>query len=209
MPKRKPPSKREPNGRKSRRANSVAVDIAGRKVAWNKEDQDMVSVAIEARQRVWGLSVKESRDQKSASFIGRLCLHGELSEAQFQALDRWNEDRRAYSAIMAGPKGDSAQDPNRMPGRSGYENPRRDRSVSEHNEELRKVIDAAQIRALHRAAERAIQDKQFELRNRANLWGALDVCVTRDRDVFNLVGDLREAANALVRHYGIEARAAA
>ena len=193
MPKRKPPSKREPNGRKSRRIASITVEVDNRKVSWTKEDQDMVSVAIEARQRLFGLSVDKSRDQKAGSFIGRLCIGKELSVPQYEALCMWEESARQYRIIMAGPKGDSAQDPNRVAGRNGHENEKRSMEITKR----------------HRAAERAIQDKQFELRNRANLWGALDVCVTRDRDVFNLVGDLREAANALVRHYGIEARAAA
>jgi len=193
MPKRKPPSKREPNGRKSRRIASITVEVDNRKVSWTKEDQDMVSVAIEARQRLFGLSVDKSRDQKAGSFIGRLCIGKELSVPQYEALCMWEESCRQYRIIMAGPKGDSAQDPNRVAGRNGHENEKRSMEITKR----------------HRAAERAIQDKQFELRNRANLWGALDVCVTRDRDVFNLVGDLREAANALVRHYGIEARAAA
>ena len=190
MTKRKVAAKREPNGRKSRRASSVQVEIDNRKVSWTREDQDMVSVAIEARQRLFGLSVDKSRDQKAGSFIGRLCIGKELSVPQYEALCMWEESARQYRIIMAGPKGDSAQDPNRVAGRNGHENEKR----------------SIEITKRHRAAERAIQDKQFELRNRANLWGALDVCVTRDRDVFNLVGDLREAANALVRHYGLQQR---
>lgn len=197
MPKRKPPSKppavREPNGRKSRRVASIKVEVDKRMVAWDKKAQEIVAPALEARQRLFGLSAAHSRDQKAGSFIGRLCIGKELSVPQYEALCMWEESARQYRIIMTGPKGDSAQDPNRVAGRNGHENEKR----------------SIEITKRHRSAERAIQNKQFELRNRANLWGALDVCVTRDRDVFNLVGDLREAANALVRHYGIEARAAA
>jgi hypothetical protein len=193
MPKRKPPSKREPNGRKSRRANSVAVDIDGRKVAWNKEDQDMVSVAIEARQRLFGLSVDKSRDQKAGSFIGRLCIGKELSVPQYEALCMWEESARLNAIMMAGPKGDAAQDPNRTPGRTSFEN----------------VPRTIQVTKRHRAAVKAVQEAQNVLRGRSNLFAALYECVQRDREVFHLVGDLKEAANALVRHYGIEARAAA
>ena len=153
----------------------------------------MVSVAIEARQRLFGLSVDKSRDQKAGSFIGRLCIGKELSVPQYEALCMWEESARQYRIIMAGPKGDSAQDPNRVAGRNGHENEKRSMEITKR----------------HRAAERAIQDKQFELRGTANLWAALDICVRQDRDQFRLVGDLRHCANALIRHYGIEARAAA
>lgn len=193
MPKRKPPSKREPNGRKSRRVASIAVEVDRKKIMWTKEEQETVAPALEARQRLFGLSVDKSRDQKAGSFIGRLCIGKELSQAQYEALCMWEESARQYSIIMAGPKGDSAQDPNRVAGRSGHENVKRSEEIIKR----------------HRAAERAIQDKQFELRGMANLWAALDICVRQDRDQFRLVGDLRHCANALIRHYGIEARAAA
>jgi len=116
-----------------------------------------------------------------------------ITRTQYEALCAWEESARQNSMVIAGPKGDAAMDPNRVQGRGGDE------------------VDgvAARIRARHAAAERAVQAKQNELRGMANLFAALYECVQRDREHFHLLGDLRAAANALARHYGLEDRRAA
>lgn len=182
--------KREKNGRLSRKPGDVTQR---RKDAFDTEAQANMATAIDARQRLFGLSYEEAKDQRASTFIGRLCLGRELSRTQYEALCMWEESARANAAIMAGPMTDSAFDPNRVAGMSGGENQQRD----------------AAIRKRHKEAEHAIQDKQNELRGTVTLFAALYECVQRDREVHHLVGDLRAAANALARHYGLEARKAA
>jgi len=194
MGRKKKPGKREPNGKLSRKPADVANR---RKVAWDMQAQEAIAPVLEARQRLFGLSADEARDQRAGSFIGRLCLMGVKGEGitrtQYEALCAWEESARQNSMVIAGPKGDAAMDPNRVQGRGGDE------------------VDgvAARIRARHAAAERAVQAKQNELRGMANLFAALYECVQRDREHFHLLGDLRAAANALARHYGLEDRRAA
>ena len=99
----------------------------------------------------------------------------------------WEESARLNRMIGGGPTGDSAQDPNRVAGRAGEENIQR----------------SAAIRQRHRSAELAVQEKQNQLRGTAVLFAALYECVERDRGHYHLVGDVRHAANALARHYGL------
>lgn len=190
MSRKRKPGNRERNGKLSRRKADVANR---RKVAWDMQAQEAIAPVLEARQRLFGLTPDEARDQRAGSFIGRLCLSGTITRTQYEALCAWEDSARQNSMVIAGPKGDAAMDPNRVQGRGGDE------------------IDgvSARIRQRHMAAVKAVQDKQLELRGTANLFAALYECVQRDREHHHLLGDLRAAANALARHYGLEARRAA
>ena len=190
MGRKRKSGKREPNGKLSRKPADVA---SRRKVAWDQLAQEAVSVALEARQRLFGLSEDDARNQQAGTFIGRLCMGKQLSVAQYEALCTWEASARANSAISAGPMSDAAFDPNRVSGRAG-----------ESNEAYQ-----ARVVAHHRRAHKAVQDRQDELHGRGALFAALYECVQRDREFYHLVGDLREAANALARHYGLENRRAA
>lgn len=156
-----------------------------------------MGVVLQARQRLHGLSGPIARDQLAGSFIGRLCLNNKdgtgITRIQYEALSRWEESFRANAACVGGPKGDSAQDPNRIAGRTTGEDEDRD----------------ARIMAAHSKARLAVQDRQNQLGLRANLFAALYECVQRDQELYHMVGDLREAANALARHYGLEQQVAA
>jgi hypothetical protein len=99
----------------------------------------------------------------------------------------WEESARLNRMISGGPTGDSAQDPNRVAGRAGEENVQR----------------STAIRQRYRSAQIAVQDRQNELRGAGMLFAALYECVERDREHTHLVGDLINAANALIRHYGL------
>lgn len=175
---------REKSGKLSR--NPAEVEKR-RKLAWDATQQDAVSVALEARQRLFGYSEENARDQKAGSFIGRLCIAKALNRSQYEALVMWEESARLNRMVSGGPTGDSAQDPNRVVGRAGEENIQR----------------SAAIRQRHRAAELAVQERQNELRGSGMLFAALYECVERDREHYHLVGDVRHAANALIRHYGL------
>jgi len=196
MGRKKKSGKREPNGKLSRKPADVANR---RKVAWDMQAQEAIAPVLEARQRLFGLSADEARDQRAGSFIGRLCLMGVKDETegitltQYEALCAWENSAKANSMVISGPKSDAAFDPNRVAGRA-----------AELGEKF-----ANRIRAQHHRAEVAVQAKQNELRGTANLFSALYECVQRDREHFHLLGDLRAAANALARHYGLEDRRAA
>lgn len=178
-------AKREPNGRVSRA-----------KHAFNPEQQEIMGTVMEARQRLYGLTEEQSRDQLGGSFIGRLCLANRqrggqsdagISRIQYDALKQYEESARAFNYAIGAPKGDAAFDPNRVMG-LGIE-PSAD------------YLD--KIRRRHLSAIEAVQRRQFELRRWGALMAALYECVERDQDRYQMIGDLREAANALAIHYGL------
>lgn len=178
-------AKREPNGRVSRS-----------KSAFNPDQQEAMAVVLEARERLYGLSRDQAIDQLAGSFIGRLCLasrqQGGKSEygidrIQYDALKMYEQSARAFQATMGGPKSDTAFDPNRVTGLG-----------MEPSDEYQ-----AKVRRRHASAIAAVQERQRELRRWGALMAALYDCVERDREIFGMVGDLREAANALAIHYGL------
>lgn len=185
---------RTKSGRISRAKSSQEAD---RKAAWDKAERDAMGVVLDARERQHGLTGAAARDQLAGSFIGRLCLSGRagdgITRVQYDALVRWEEIARAHAAIIQGPMGDIASDPNRVGGISNADDERY----------------ALRIAAQYRGACAAIQERQNQIGLAGNLFGALYACVQRDRELHHLVGELREAANALARHYGMEQMAAA
>lgn len=77
---------REPNGRKQR-------------------VRDMDSVAINARQRVFGLSEAQARDQHAETVLGRLWLRGVISEHQREAGYRYREKYLSMKRAIEPPRG--------------------------------------------------------------------------------------------------------
>ena len=194
-PKRKAVT-RQPNGQPSR--SKAALDTRAKlaREGLDREQQDMIAVGIEARQRVFGLPVTVSRDQMAGCAVGRYCLLGGkdgITRLQYDAAMLYLADCEAYSRAIATPGIPRAVDLNATGGQN-------------HHENVGKVL--ATIRS-HEAMVKAVQSAQNELRNTANLFGALDAVIRRDVMLDHLLGDLRTALNALVRHYGIDGRAAA
>lgn len=190
-PKRKNGIKREANGRPSRKPGDVAERL---NQAHDRDERETLSVGLQARERVFGIDPKESRNQMAGSFLGRLVLQKQISRAQFDAGMSWLDSSDRYQWAMGSPRSPGAVNLNAVHGAAtGVEN----------------IGASVAAKARHEAAMRAVQAKQIELRGSANLFGALDVCVVRDQPIEHLVGDLRMALNALSRHYGLEARRAA
>jgi len=185
------PEKREPNGRLTRKAPEKKKR---KQSAFDKAQDETIAVARDARQRLFGLSKDDARSQDGGTFIGRLCVQGRggngvegITASQYEALCRWEELAAQHRGVVAAPRGDGAFDPNKVSGRgsgvgNGY---------------------AAKVEEDYRNAHEAIQTAQNELRGRGVLFAALYECVERDREFFHLVGDLRHAANALIRHFKI------
>lgn len=169
-------AKRTASGRLSRATLEVVMRT-------EQEERETMSVAVAYRLHTLNVKPKDLTDQKAGSFIGRLRLANQITETQYDALQAYEEAARANRAITPGPKGDSAFDPNRVPGIIWGENEARDE----------------RIRARYRMICEAVQERQNELRQRGNLFAALYECVQQDKAWEYMVGDLREAANAIAR----------
>ncbi len=176
--KRKTGVKREPNGKPSRVGHRATAE------------QDAMSVAAEYRQRVFGLSEADRMDQKAATLLGRLCLHGVISEAQWQAGEDWLALSVAMSALVNAPRGFSTTSSGGV------------------------VDDAAHTRhyiatkAKWDDANRAIEDHAPVLERKAR-FVAMRAIVIDEIDNPRMHGALRTALNGLVRYFGLERRRAA
>lgn len=158
------------------------------------DERETLRPGIEARVRLHGVPPEDSRDQKAGSFVGRLCMSGEISVTQYDAAITYLEDHRNNLIAIRAPRDPSGVDLNRVQGGSG---------------------DAENVEFYRRATKRwrdaqtAVQDRQNELRGAGALIAALDYCLIRDDEVHHMTGWLREALNALVRHYGLVDKAKA
>lgn len=190
--KTKPGDKREPSGKLSRKAEDVAARLND---IHDKEEREALSVGLEARMRLFKVEAKESRNQMAGSFIGRLCLQRVISRPQYEAAITYAIEREAYLRAVAPAQGGEprAFNPNATHGRSHYEN------------EARTQQDVAR----YRAAYAVIVEAWRQLRGQGKLLAAVQCLIVDDQPVESLVPDLRQALNALVKHYGLEGRRAA
>lgn len=182
--------KREPNGRASRKATNVMERVLDQV---DRDTRDAITTGLEARVRVHGVPPENSRDQMAGSFVGRLCMQRNLTRHQYEAALAWLEDMENHAAVISAPRSPGAVNLNAAKGRNDHEN----------------VDYATRCMSRYKAANKAVQDKQNELGPHAHLFGALDTLVRRDVPLEHLVGDLRTALNALVRHYRLEGKKAA
>lgn len=183
--------KREANGQLSRRKTEVEKRRDDALRAFDTAERQTMLVAQEARERVHGVAPENSSDQMAGSYIGRLCILGQLgggiSKQQYDAAMKWLEDSAKYSAVMHSPRQPDAVDLNQTKGRSiSQENSARD----------------LKLRWSYEDAAGAVQHAQNALRGCGNLHGALYNIVIRDTELPHLLGDCREALNALAHHYG-------
>jgi hypothetical protein len=182
--------KRERNGRLSR----APEEAARRNLAdLDREQRDTLEVGLSARERIFGVDPKQSRDQMAGSVIGRWCLQGIVTRAQYDAAVMFAESIHRNRLAIDAPKQPGAVNLNATRGRPvGLEN----------------AQQVTQWMRAHRAAMLAIQAKQNETRLVGNLYGSLYLVLVNDVDLEHLKGDTRTALNALVRHYGLLAVAA-
>lgn len=177
--------KREPNGRLSRQQEERQ---AREQAKVDAADWDTMGVALMARRKVHNVELSKLRDQKAGSAVGRFNLLGHVTEAQYAAAEAYLEERHEYMLAISAPRQPGAIDLNATRGLSvGVEN-----------------VDRVQaIIAARKITEAAIRDKQTEIGNRGNLFGALDAVLVRGIELNHLLGDLRTALNALVRRYRV------
>ena len=182
--------KRERNGQLSRKARDVeARGLEG----MDQEQRATLAVGLEARERVFGVAPQHSRDQKAGTAIGRFCLTGRITQPQYDAAMAFLESYHRNLLAIDAPK---------MPGAVNL-NATRGRPVGVEN-----VAQLTRWRQEHAAALAAIQSKQIEIGMLGNLYGSLYAMLIRDTELDHLLGDVRVALNALVRHYRLHAVAA-
>ena len=183
------PGLREPNGRRDRKLLEMEklLDLEA-------EQREAVSVALEARIRVFGVDTRTARDQMMGSFIGRLCIMGQkggagISQAQYNAAQSYLRDRNAWQrAIGAKPDYEEARPESQ--GLGDYEDFCR-----------RAKARWADIRS-------EITDLMVEVNDPA-IADSLDKLVVRDLEYWPYVGALRLVLNRLDKFYSAEGRRAA
>lgn len=148
---------------------------------------------IALRQRVFGLSEQDARDQKAATYIGRLCLAGRknttegITESQYEASQAY---LRAYEAFQRALKSPDALRTGEGVG-VAMESEDYAEWCKKKIKEFEKIKDAVK-------AEQSLH------RNRgANMFAAIDLILHRDETMPHLVGDLRLALNAIGHHLGM------
>ena len=176
--------KREANGRLSRKAVDVTTKLNG---ALDAEERDALRTGVEARHRLHNLKPEHLRDTDAGSFVGRLRITGEITMQQCEAAKEYLRVYEAMQVAVGGPKQAGAVDLNATRGMPVPE----------------KVDQSIKAMADWKAAIRAVQDRQDELRGGGALIAALDYCVLRDGEHPHMVGWLREGLNALARHFKI------
>ena len=149
--------------------------------------------AIALWMRVFGLTEKEARDQKAATYVGRLCLAGMrgttdgITEAQYDAATAFRDAYQGFQKAVKSP--DALASGNG--GASGAEG-------AGYETWCQRAI------AKWEGIQKAIQTEQGFHENRgANMWAALDYLVGRDQQHPHMVGDLRLALNAVGHHLGM------
>ena len=146
------------------------------------------SVALEARSRQTGLPLDQCKDPRSATFIGRLNMKGELSNLQYDALQKFIVLHGEYLR---------AQDAPNQPKVS-------DRSTVSGGEPEDYQEWVSQTKALYRSCIKEIHEGEHT--GRLLLWDVISkIALSGDCDD-SRIGELRLAANVLVHHFGLDQR---
>lgn len=178
--------KREPNGKLSRRTEHKQER---RRV----DEQVMMSVAKDARVRLWGVSYDLAGTAHAGSVVGRLVLMDRLTQEQADVAQHVQGIYERYRRAIDAPPRPGAVDLNRVHG-LGTGN---DMSPEQCAVARKAWADVQTI---------LLEANMF---NRAsNLFAAMDYLVLRDEYHPHMVGDLRLALNALGRYYRSASKAA-
>lgn len=177
-----------------RKRKPNAARTAGGRISRAHAALNENAAPLAVRQRMFDLTEANARDQKAATFVGRLCLMGTktggIDEGQYEAAIEYKRQRDAYRRALSAP--DSLSNASR----GGTV----ERGDEEHAAWCKAVI------AKYEGSQRAVMAEQCVLINRGmNLIAALDYLVLRDQQLSHMIGDLRVALNALVRHYRVRA----
>lgn len=185
-------TKREPNGRASRKPDDVTKQLNG---ALEAEERETLRVGVEARHRqrlavegkILSLNPSQLRDTDAGSFVGRLRLGDLITMQQCEAAIRYAQVFHDMQATLGGPKPAGAVNLNATHGMPVPEN----------------VNRSIQAREEWQAALAAIQVKQNQIGGHGALYAALDYCVIRDANCPHMIEWLRIALDTLARHFKI------
>lgn len=195
---------REPNGQLSRKQ----ADMNKRAFAqYDQQERETMETALAARERVYGLPrakegpkgqpVAVSRDPMAGSFIGRLCLQGEITITQYDALVKWVEQYDLYAMVNGFPRPPGAARLTDSPRGGKVSN---QESVDFTRQTTKEFIDAKNV------VMAAQQEPSNQVGARFLFLGALWHCVEQDMERRDMVPTLRTVANLLARHYKLTAK---
>jgi hypothetical protein len=131
----------------------------------------------------------------AGSFIGRLCLQGEITVTQYDALTKWLGQTVDYARARCLPRPPGAVRISDAP-RGGYDG---------DGENVGWTLDAVEKM---KGAKTAVQAAQYEPSNqegaRFSMLGVLWHLVEQDMERMDMVPTLRTVANVLAKHYKLE-----
>lgn len=179
--------------RAGRKRKSIAREANGRAQRAPKlsAEQEAMSVAVRYRQEVLGVSPKDAMDQKAATLLGRLCLQGVISSAQWQAGEDWHKLLSTMSGMVNAPR--------------GFKTPTAGGGALSDDEATRRYQET---KRRFDAANSAIEDHAPAEECRAR-FHAMRCIIVDEVDQAQMHGTLRTALNGLVKHFGLEGRKAA
>lgn len=148
--------------------------------------EDVTSVARKARRRVYGLRMADAGRAEAGDMLGRLFLTGEITEAQHSAGRAYAAVRTDYDKAMGARRLRSATDP----GAAAAGTPR-EADDPDH------VAWVARRRRAYDGVRAALQATGDPLAG-----AVLDAVVLEERQMWNHVGTLRIALNAVGRVLG-------
>lgn len=177
-------------GKRGRRKNPNVVRTAGGQASRALDAQTAHLDAIATRMRLFGLSEVDARDQKAATFLGRLYLTGELgkkpgSDAMWEAAQELLRMRDAYKRALKAP--DALKNSVGAGGDLG--------ETDAYVHWCRGVIGRYEAAVWAVSAENALHEHRG-----SNLYAAIDYIVFRDQPMAHMVGDVRIALNAVSHH---------
>ena len=165
----------------------------------NETEKDIMETAIEARQRHFGVTAKQARDERLGTAFGRLAWHGTITTAQYEAGREFGELYRRHHVVMGLPLpsprsaagllvsggifGGSASEPD-----------------TDLIERLRRLFDVATD-----ALDQCDRDHRFSPGRRPAMLIYRVICVDEDTTLWPAedLGNLRVALNALVRVFKV------
>ncbi|EJF77531.1 hypothetical protein MCQ_01501 [Candidatus Bartonella washoeensis Sb944nv] len=157
---------REPNGRISRSKTP-------------RESIDKLAIAIRAKR--FGLTLQEAKNPLSGTYIGRLCLQGQLTQEQYDAAQQYLQIRNNYLCA----KGLPSAVYDEMP--SSTDDKARDKWVEFATEQFLNM-------------QEAIKEAQC-LYRQYNLYAAIQYLIVEDQMLPHLVSSLGIALNALQKYF--------
>jgi hypothetical protein len=176
---------REPNGQLSRKASEKQ---ARAKAALTLTEKDTLSVARQARQRVFRVSGEDALDPAAATVVGRLYLTKQITMRQYNAAKLYLGDVRDYNIAMSGPKPPNAIDLNRVSNGTSEETPD-------------SIAWKGRVTARYQDLLAVIRKVQQEVRGWSLIQSVVNTIVTDDMELPNHLAELRQGLDALGHYY--------